>query len=91
MFKNLRAKLSPKQVVYFKLATWTMLLTWMLFFFIFSIIMAQRAAYIVPAEIWGSETWASALHWILPIWIVFTSMLIIYFTARYANKKLRRK
>lgn len=93
MLKSLRTKLTPKQVVYFKLAVWSCLLVWMLFFLAYSVIFAWKVAYSLPLSLWG-ENWpsvfsAQVVHWTLPIWIVFTAMLIIYFAARFANRRLR--
>lgn len=88
MLKGLRVRLSPKQEAYFKIAVWTCLMVWMLFFFVFSVATAQYFASLAPT-LFGPHTWGLIMTWILPIWVVFTALLIIVLIARYANRKLR--
>ena len=81
-------KLPTKQNPLFKLAVWSCLVVWMVFFFAFSLTMAQRAAGWGPSW-FGLNTWGQVMTWTLPIWIVFTCLLIVIAVARYAGKKLK--
>jgi len=60
----------------------------MVFFFAFSLTMAQRAAGWGPTW-FGLNLWGQVMSWVLPIWIVFTCSLIIIAVARYASKRLK--
>lgn len=86
--KGLRKRLSARDIAYFKLALWSCLIVWMLFFLAFSIVYA-RISVGVLLSIYGADTWGQALAWICPIGIVFTALLIIVLMARYAWRKLR--
>jgi len=87
MLKGLRNGLSPREVVLFRLAIWTCLVVWMVLFFAFSIVMAGYFAGLGP-DLFGEGFGGQVMTWVLPVWTVFTSMLIIVFMARFANKKL---
>jgi len=90
MLKRLRNKLSEKDKALFKLVVWAALVVWMVFFFTYSIIVARKFAAIAPYT-YGLDTWGQVLAWVGPVWVVFTSLLIIVGIARYASKKLSPK
>lgn len=86
-------KLSKKSISVIKLTLWSALVVWMVFFFAFGVIAAQWLASYGP-EIYsgfGSEVFARVLHWIAPVWVVFTALLTCVAVARFANRRLRPK
>lgn len=87
---KLRDKLSPRDRTYFKIAVWSALTVWMVFWLVFSITIAQKL------RIWGSEwfswmgsPWTGIMHWVAPVGIVFTALLTILLIARWVGRKLR--
>ncbi len=72
-------KLTQKQKALLKISVWTTSIVWMIFFLAFSLLMANKARIVFNGTIYKN---------VLPIWIVFTSLLIIYFMARYIRRKL---
>ena len=86
MSKDIRSRLSPKDITLLKLATWTCLIVWMVFFFVNSLILSNVAG--LMAVNWYPGIIGQIMRWILPIWIVFTSLLIITLIARWTRRKL---
>ena len=80
----------PRAVSLIKLTLWSGLVTWMFFTLAIGISMARLAAVSLPPVI-GIGTWAQALMWVIPIWIIFTTFILIWAVARFANKKLSKK
>jgi len=84
---SLKDKLSTRDKAYFKLAIWSALLVWMAFLIAFAvtgaIVLADRSK-----DIW-SGTMGEAMSWLMPIWFIYTLLLIILLVARWANKKLK--
>lgn len=94
LLKDLRTKLTPKQVALFKLVIWCVLLVWMVFFLTFGIAIAIQMHKQIPlifSLIFPDTTFYRALAWIIPGWFVFTIGLIELIIARWAYRKLRRK
>lgn len=87
---GIRNRLTPRQVSLFKLAVWTMLFVWMIFFAAFSIVIAGVLAGLTP-QVFGPGIWGQVMTWVLPVWYVFTSFLIVIIIARYANRKLKKE
>ncbi len=87
MLKRLRNKLTPRDITYFKLAVWSCLIVWMVFFFVFSLVTAQLAGGM--ATTWYPGSIGSFMRWILPVWIVFTSLLIITLMSRWTKRRLK--
>jgi len=85
--KSIKERLSPKDIALFKLAVWTCLIVWMVFFFANALILAHRAG--IMAYDWYPLAWGGFMRWFLPIWITFTSLLIISLVARWARRKLK--
>jgi len=83
--------MGPKGIIVVKVFLWAALLSWMVFFGVFSIIMAQKVAGVMTnlLEFWD-PTFASIMIYVAPIWVVFTAGLIIVIAARWANRKLRK-
>jgi hypothetical protein len=88
MFKRLRDRLSERDRKYFKLAVWASLLVWMFFFLVFSVVTARYFRGIVLSTVSGKG--GQILGWVLPVWLVFTAGLIIYYVARFARRRLTR-
>jgi len=86
MLKRIRSKLSPKEIALFKLATWTCLIVWMVLFFVNALILSNMAG--IMSITWYPGVAGQAMRWVLPIWIVFTSLLIIVLIARWTRRKL---
>lgn len=81
---------NPKSVALIKLTLWAALVTWIVFTLAFGVVMARLAAASLPGLI-GTDTWAQVWTWVVPIWIVFTTLMLIWAVANFANKKLRKK
>ena len=81
---------NPRAVALIKLVLWAGLVTWIVFTLAFGIVMARLAAVSLPPLI-GTGAWAQVWTWVIPIWIVFTTLMLIWAVARFANKKLRKK
>ena len=86
MFREVRSKLTPKEVGLFKLAIWVCLVVWMVFFLVNTLIVAHLAG--ATAVIWFPGIWGSVMKWVLPVWIIFTCLLIITGIARWSRRKL---
>lgn len=80
----------PRAVSLIKLTLWAGLATWMVFTLAMGISFARLAAVRLPALI-GTGAYGQVWTWIVPIWIIFTTLMLIWAVARFANKKLRSK
>ncbi|KKL62529.1 hypothetical protein LCGC14_2184270 [marine sediment metagenome] len=80
----------PRSRAIIKVTLWSALLTWMVFLLVYAIVGAQRAR-LVSVELFGTSTWGQILAWVLPVWIVFTTLMLIWAVARFANKRLKKK
>ncbi|KKL97494.1 hypothetical protein LCGC14_1833870 [marine sediment metagenome] len=87
MSKGVRGRLSKRDVALFKLVLWCVLIVWAAFFVIYSTAIARIAK--AQAVTWWGGSWGSFLEWTLPIFIVFTALLIVYGILRWAKRKLR--
>lgn len=81
---------NPKSVALIKLTLWAGLATWIVFTLAIGITMARLAAVSLP-NIIGTGTWAQVWTWVVPIWIIFTTFMLIWAVVRFANKKLRKE
>jgi len=90
LLKDLRDRLTPKQVALFKLVVWVVLLVWMVFFLTQSIITAQTLARWAP-QMFPQTAYYQALARLIPYWYVFTIGLVEFIIARWAFKKLKGK
>lgn len=83
-------KLNKRGAAVVRLALWAGTLTWIVMFLGLGVTMAQRFATIAP-DWFGTGTWGQTLTWIAPIWVVFTSLLVCVYVARFVSKKLQPK
>lgn len=83
-------KLKPKELSLLKLVAWSMMVVWMVFFFALSLAIARTSARVALLA-FGFDKWGQTAAWVLPVWIVFTALLIIFLVGRWTNKKLGRK
>lgn len=88
LFKGLRRRLTPRQVVLFKLAVWSALLVWMVFFTTYTIIMTQPLAKWTTIYFPGTPFYQTLAR-MVPFWWVFTCVLTVVLIARWARRKLR--
>ena len=88
---SIRDKLSPRDVKLLKLAVWTCLVVWMVFFTVISLSTSFNARWNAeswyPVEVWGNFM-GPIMRWVIPIWIVFTNLLIVILIARLVKRKL---
>jgi len=80
----------PRAVALIKLTLWAGLVTWMVFTLALGITMAKLAAVAFPQFV-GVGIWGQAMVWVVPIWVIFTTFMLIWAIARFANKKLKGK
>jgi len=81
---------NPRSVALIKLVLWAGLAVWMIFTLAFGIVMARLAAVTLPNVI-GVSSWAQVWIWVVPIWIIFTTLMLIWAVARFSVKRLRKK
>lgn len=75
-----------KAVATIKLTLWAALLTWAVFTVGFGVVSARMAVRVL-SDLEFMEIWL----WIVPIWIIFTSLMLVWAVLNFANKKLRGK
>lgn len=80
----------PKSVALIKLVLWAALVTWMIFTLAIGITMARWGA-IEVARLLGANPWTGVWTWIVPIWIIFTTLMLDWAVARFAIRRLRKK
>jgi hypothetical protein len=80
---------NPKTLALIKLTVWSGLLTWMVFLLAYGIVAVRRLAIFGP-QLFGTSAWGQVLSWVAPVWLLFTTALLIWAVARFASKKLRR-
>jgi len=80
----------PRAVNLIKLTLWAGLFTWMVFTLTLGISMARLAAVLLPQYI-GTSASTQVWCWVVPIWIIFTTLMLIWAVARFAARKLRPK
>jgi uncharacterized protein (DUF983 family) len=79
---------NQKSRIIIKLALWSGLLVWMIFFFAYGVVLAPRLADPNIYSGLGSRLFAEALSWVAPIWVVFTTLLVVVVMARFVAKKI---
>lgn len=80
--------LKPKDVNLMKLVLWACLVVWMVFFFAHSIVVAGILSALSPT-VFGLSLWGQVMTWVLPIWYVFTVLMVIAFVARWVYRKFK--
>ena len=78
----------PRAVSLIKLTLWAGLFTWMVFTTVLGISMARLAATVLPQYV-GTDVYGQVWTWVVPIWIIFTTLMLVWAVARFAVKKLR--
>lgn len=75
-----------------KLTLWSWLVVWMLATLGFSLLLAIRFHQLGPSLhwLWGSSS-AIMGGWIVPIWIVFTTILLVWAVARFTVRRFGGK
>ena len=81
---------NPKAIALIKLTCWSGLLVWMVFFFAYAVIAAQRLSIAGPL-LFGISLWGQVLTWVTPIWVVFTSLLVIVYMVRFMNRRIGKE
>ena len=80
----------PRAVNLIKLTLWAGLVTWMVFNTTAGIVFARQAAIILPRYV-GTGTYGQVVTWVVPIWIIFTALMLDWAVARFAVRRLRPK
>ena len=82
-------KLKEKDIPRLKLALWAGVLVWMVFFIAFSVVVAKILT------LWASNTYSGTFGQVMvvviPIWVVFTALLTVYYIAKFVGRKLKVK
>ena len=69
-----------------KLAVWGAIIVWEFFFLLFSLIMAAWAGAVMHNSFSG---WLQVfLEYAIPVFIIITTMAIIFYVSRYSRRKL---
>lgn len=77
----------PKGIAVIKLTLWTGLFVWMVCTILLAISLARQFA-ILSQSIEANHFLA---YWLVPIWVIFTTLMLVWAVARFANKYLRRE
>lgn len=80
----------PRAVAIIKLTLWAGLLTWMVFTTATGIALARLAAILLPRYI-GTDIKGQIWVWVVPIWIIFVTLMLDWAVARFAYRRLRPK
>ena len=87
MLKQIRQRLNPKDVKYFKLAVWSAIMVWVVSFITISFFVS------ITLDHLGQELFAGGLGFFTgKLWAVsyvMTVFYIIYLMLRWVNRKLR--
>jgi hypothetical protein len=77
-----------KSRIIIKLALWSGLLVWMIFYIAYGVVLGSILA--DPNFCSGSESnlFAKVLCQVAPIWVVFTTLLVVVVVANFATKKI---
>ena len=78
---------SPKARTVIKIGLWSGLVTWMGCTLIFSTLLAIRFYRLGP-ELFGGGLRGDILgHWVGPVWIVFTTVMLVWAVARFTVRR----
>lgn len=83
----------PKAKAIIKLTLWSALVTWAIFSVAFAIVLARKFVTLLRAlPFFEANSFTRFLgEWVVPIWVIFTSLMLVWAIFRYANKMLRRR
>ena len=86
MLAKLRKRLTTKDVAIIKLSIWSALIVWILFLLMFAIVgaivLADRSQ-----DVWSGIA-GDIMSWFLPIWFIYTILLIVLLVIKWTTKKL---
>jgi len=78
-----------RAIAIIKITCWAGLVTWMIFTLATSVVLA-RGAPVYILQLLGDTLNARILSWVIPVWIIFTTLMLIWAVVRFANNRLRR-
>jgi len=87
MFKEFRQRLSKREELYFKLAVWSALITWIVSFIIISFVVASALDYLACLLAEGLLGHIIGFLWATSY--IMVVLLTIYKLVKWVNKKLR--
>jgi len=74
-----------------RVSIWSGLVTWMICTLIFSVLLAIRF-YALGPDLFGGGIRGEILgHWVGPIWVVFTTLMLSWALARFTVRRFRGK
>ncbi len=79
----------PRAITIIRLTCWAGVLTWVVFTLAFGIVLSRVAVLEIPKYI-GITMWGQVWTWVVPIWVVFTTLMLIWAMVRFVNKRLSR-
>lgn len=81
----------PRARALIKLGLWAGMLTWMVFTVALGMVLALSIQTLYPAT-FGQTAWQHFLGaWVIPVWIIYTSLMLVWVVARFVTKTLRSK
>jgi len=87
--KKLKDKMGTRGARVVKLCLWAGILTWMVFWLAYGIIMAKQISVMVALYGAWKGPIGDALVYVAPIWVIFTVLLTDVLVARWVYRKLR--
>lgn len=94
MFGWVRKRLSTKDVAILRLSLWAALVAWMVFFVGYGVVLVHNFITGKGMELlhkWFEySTWGHVVSWIIPVWVIFTALLVCVYVARFVNRRFRR-
>lgn len=87
---NLRRPRSLRIATIIRIGLWSGLATWMLCTLVFSVLLSIRFYYFGPSLFGGGLRGVILGHWVVPIWIVFTTLMLIWAVARFTVRRFRK-
>jgi len=82
--------LNTKQFALLRLSVWTAILTFMVFLLALGVV-GLRVILNNRDIIYSGHWYSGPMHWLLPLWFIFTILFIIYVMARYTVRRLGRR
>lgn len=79
-----------RSVLVVKLCIWSGLLTWMVLSIAYAVTAANRLGLAGP-ELFGLDTRGQVLTWMVPVWVIFTVLMLVWAVARFASRRLNKR
>lgn len=80
----------PKALAVIRLTLWSGILAWVVFTVALGILYARQFA-LLTEKLFAENGWNYFIgHWIGPVWIIFTVLLLAWAVIRFANRRLRK-